>query len=50
MEKNLNDLGGPVEAGDDTMFGPALIHELPVKRELCSGLNFTGEKQSTTNQ
>lgn len=50
QERNKNDLGGPVEAGDDTMFGPALIHELPVERELCSGLNFTGEKQTQINK
>lgn len=45
-----NDLEGPVQAGDDAMLGPALIHELPVKRELCSSLDFTGGKQRNTDQ
>lgn len=39
-------LGGPVQAGDDTMLRPALVHELPVERELCSGLDFTGENKA----
>lgn len=41
-----NDLGGPVQAGDNTMLGPALIHELPVERQLCPGLDFTGENKA----
>lgn len=44
------DLERPVQAGDNTMFGPALIHELPVQRELCSGLNFTGERKKKKNK
>lgn len=41
------DLGGPVQAGDDTMLGPTLVHELPVEREFCTGLDFTGGVEKT---
>lgn len=34
-------LGGPVQAGDHAVFGPALVHELPVERQLGPGLDFT---------
>lgn len=49
-KKLLKDLRGPVEAGDHTMLGPALVHELPVERELCSSLDFTGREEKKNPQ
>lgn len=37
-------LRGPVQAGDYAVLGPALIHELPVERQLGTGLDFTAEE------
>lgn len=42
--KRKKNLGGPVKAGNNSMFGPALVHELPVEGQLCSRLNFTTKK------
>lgn len=29
------------------MLGPTLVHELPVEREFCTGLDFTGGEEKT---
>lgn len=36
------DLGRPVQACDHAVFGPVLVCELPVEKQLCTGLDFTG--------
>lgn len=42
-------LSGPVQTGDHTVLGPALVHKLPVQKQLGPRLDLTRKQSSHNN-